>query len=69
MCKWISVDEQLPELNKLVLCCGKKGGLFVGRVYNLVKSDDGETYAYWDVPNSRTYREPIYWMEIPETPV
>ena len=69
MSEWISVEERLPDLNKNVLCCGKQGGVFIGRIGNVVERDDGTIVGYWYFPNLRGHRNPVYWMDIPETPM
>jgi hypothetical protein len=69
MFEWISVKERLPELKKMVLCCGAKGGVFVARLWSTWTRDDGSIGCHWDVPNSRTGREAVYWMEFPDAPI
>ena len=62
---WIPVTERLPEEDVLVLCIGKKGGMFLG--YPLSYHDDRSAYTH--VPNSRHGRYTTHWMPLPEPPV
>ena len=51
--KWIPVSDRLPEKDELVLCVGKKGGMFLGEIHPfLVGGERNEVYCY--VPNSRS---------------
>lgn len=69
MCEWISVKEKLPELHKLVLCCGVRGGLFLACLERTYTRADGSLGLSWYVPNLRTSRDAIYWMEVPTAPI
>ena len=65
--QWISVKDRLPEKDKLVLCIGKRGGMFIGEIHPfLVGRERNEVYC--DVPNSRQGRYAIYWMPLPQPP-
>ena len=65
--KWISVNDRLPKKDELVLCIGKRGGMFLGEIHPfLVGRERNEVYC--DVPNSRQGRYAIYWMPLPQPP-
>ena len=65
--EWISVKDRLPEKDKLVLCVGKKGGMFLGEIHPfLVGGERNEVYCY--VPNSRQGRYATHWMPLPQPP-
>lgn len=66
MKKWISVKDQLPEINTDVLICrGQRKGDIIS-VYTYIGHDEWEDeYGYW----SRTDDEGItHWMPLPEPP-
>ena len=65
MSEWISVSERLPEPNTLVLCVGKRGGMFLGEP-RCIFQGDGTAHTY--VPNSRGCRYTTHWMPLPEPP-
>ena len=62
--QWISVEERLPESDKYVLCCGSKGGMFVGSVCDIILAD-GKVTAF--VHGGRG-RHITHWMPLPEKP-
>ena len=65
--EWIPVTERLPEQDELVLCVGKKGGMFLGEIHSfLVGGKRNEVFCY--VPNSRGGRYATHWMPLPEPP-
>ena len=67
MSEWISFKDKMPPPNVLVLCCGKKGGRFLGdRSEHAFIYEDGTVYFH--VPNARHYRGALYWMHIPDAP-
>lgn len=61
--KWIPVSERLPDVHKNVLCCGSKGGQFVGWVSNHVS--DGKALAFVHGGYGRLI---THWMPLPEPP-
>ena len=65
--KWHRVEEELPEPHEYVLCCGKKGGCFVG--WTLDNADvikaNGHGRAFVHGGNARTF---THWMPLPEPP-
>lgn len=63
--RWISVDERLPEDDALVLCIGKKGGMFLGFIRDYHEIQGG---AYTYVPNARGARYATHWMPLPSAP-
>ena len=62
--EWIPVTERLPEDGVLVLCIGKKGGMFLGISPSLFS--DGT--CYFAVPNARSCRYGTHWMTLPQPP-
>lgn len=59
---WVSFDERLPEPGAPVLCKGKNGAYYVGK---LVTSNGKGTRKVW-VPRGDQYRTPEKWMEVGE---
>jgi len=65
--RWIPVTEKLPEPNKVVLCIGARGGMFIGyHCQDKERSEDKSMFFY--VPNSRKDRIAIKWQPLPEPP-
>ena len=63
---WVSVRDRLPEPDRLVLCAGSKGGMFLGM--NPSRFGDVST-AHFNVPNARYGRYATHWTPIPAPPV
>ena len=64
---WHRVEDELPEPHEYVLCCGKKGGCFVGWTLDnadVVKAN-GHGRAFVHGGNARTF---THWMPLPEPP-
>lgn len=64
---WHRVEDGLPEPHEYVLCCGKKGGCFVGWTLDnadVVKAN-GHGRAFVHGGNARTF---THWMPLPEPP-
>ena len=62
--QWIPVTERLPDESfKNVLCCGARGGMFVGWV--ATKPEDGKIMAFVHGGNGRYI---THWMPLPEPP-
>jgi hypothetical protein len=68
MNEWISMKDQIPKQRELVLCCGAKGGMFLGRTWSERAVCDENGCINMDVPNSRSPRYAQYWMYLPELP-
>ena len=62
--KWISVEDRLPEHCMYVLCCGARGGMFVGNV-STVKHLDDKVKAFQHGGQERYI---THWMPLPEPP-
>ncbi len=64
--KWTPVTERLPDSDtEYVLCCGSKGGMFVG--WTAIKSYD-ESGKCTGFQNSGKGRSFTHWMPLPEPP-
>lgn len=61
--RWISVEERLPEGREYVLCCGSKGGQFVGWVAQSVRQKKAYAFQY-----GRNWRRITHWRQLPEPP-
>ena len=59
--EWISVEERLPESDKYVLCCGSQGGMFVGRVCDIITAP-GKVRAF----HGGRGRFITHWMPLPQ---
>lgn len=63
---WIPVTERLPDSDdEYVLCCGSKGGMFVG--WAAIKTYDGSGKCT-GFQNSGKGRNFTHWMPLPEPP-
>ena len=63
---WIPVTERLPDSDtEYVLCCGSKGGMFVG--WAAIKAYDGSGKCM-GFQNSGKGRNFTHWMPLPEPP-
>lgn len=63
--KWIPVAERLPEtIHEYVLCCGEKGGQFVGWIGE-GRIVSGKVRAF---QNGGKGRYITHWMPLPEPP-
>lgn len=69
--QWISVKDQLPPNEELVLCIGKQGGYFLGYTDEYLNPKSGEKYEtlYFIVPNARSSRMGTHWMPLPKQPL
>ena len=66
MKSWIPVAERLPDSNtEYVLCCGSKGGMFVG--WAAIKTYDGSGKCT-GFQNSGKGRSFTHWMPLPQKP-
>ena len=61
--RWISVEERLPGYIEYVLCCGSKGGQFIGRV-----SHSAEGKKAWAFQPGGNGRRITHWKPLPEPP-
>lgn len=59
MDKWTLTKDAIPEPGKLVLCCGPKGGLYIGEIFTSLGKP--EWYS-----SSKTNPHPVAWMYLPE---
>ena len=57
--EWKPVAKGLPEAGKLCLCCGPKGGIYIGEI--LTSLGKPEWYS-----SSKTNPHPVAWMYLPE---
>ena len=57
---WIPCKKRLPESGKKVLCCGKRGGIYIASY--------GEVYpnCWWKVGAKVHNCNPIAWCPLPE---
>ena len=64
---WHRVEDGLPKPHEYVLCCGKKGGCFVGWTLDNVDviKANGHGRAFVHGGNARTF---THWMPLPEPP-
>lgn len=63
--RWIPVTEKTPEGRQYVLCCGAKGGMFVGWVCDYHERDNGKATAFLHGGHGRKI---THWMPLPEPP-
>ena len=64
MSKWIPVSKKLPNGRELVLCCGTRGGMFVGWVCDELERD-GKAYGFDQGGKGRRL---THWMPLPKLP-
>jgi hypothetical protein len=65
--KWKRIIDEVPPKDKLVLACGKMGGMFIGCAWRDRVNPAEDEYMY--VLNSRRYRSATHWMYLPEEPI
>lgn len=64
--RWIPVTEALPEsMHEYVLCCGAKGGQFVGWVATKTYDGGDKARAFAHGGQGRNI---THWMPLPEPP-
>ena len=64
--RWVPVTERLPEsMHEYVLCCGEKGGQFVGWVATKTYDDGIKARAFAHGGRGRNI---THWMPLPEPP-
>lgn len=64
MSEWISVENETPVRNQLVLAVGKKGGMFLGTAVDEALYNGA---LFMLVPNAGS-RYATYWQPLPEAP-
>lgn len=57
--KWIPVSERLPDVHKNVLCCGSKGGQFIGWVSNYVSNGKAIAFVHGGSGRLITHWQPL----------
>lgn len=62
MSEWISVKDRMPEINKKVLVCGRKGGIYTARWRGEYEGWKRLASSEWNVVN------PTHWMPLPPKP-
>ena len=61
--QWIPCSERLPDTGKIVLVCGKMGGIYTA-IYSKQRADWDN--GWWKL-NSKSHRcDPKAWMPLPE---
>ena len=63
--RWISVTERIPEDYLYVLCCGERGGMFVGNVAVNAYNGGAKTLAFVHGGQGRYI---THWMPLPAPP-
>ena len=59
MCKWILPEQQMPKEGVKVICCGEKGGVYIGEMF--IRKGEVEWYS-----PGKFKPHPIAWMPLPE---
>ena len=61
--KWIPCSERLPDAGKIVLVCGKMGGIYTA-VYNTPVTSWRS--GWWKLNSKSHYCDPKAWMPLPK---
>ncbi len=61
--QWIPCSERLPDAGKIVLVCGKMGGIYTA-VYNTPVTSWRS--GWWKLNSKSHYCDPKAWMPLPE---
>lgn len=63
--QWIRCEDEMPKHDESVLCCGGRGGMFVGKVCTNSGTKNGRAAVV--LPNGDV-RYCTHWMPLPELP-
>lgn len=66
MREWIPIKQNEPPKDRLILFCGLKGGIFLGKYLGVQQRITGQAHVAADLRCSYHQRSVAAWLPVPE---